>query len=609
MCGIAGIYSFEKQVEEAKIRSAVASLVNRGPDSNGYFLHNNVALGHTRLSIIDTSQAGTQPFYDETKNFVLVFNGEFYNHNDFRHELADDGFKFYSKSDTEVLLYLLIKYREKAIEKINGCFAFAFYDKINNECLVARDRMGINPVVYYSNKEKIMFASEHKALLEMGLPRKIDNEAVKTYFKLNYIPTNQSIFANTRKLQPGNFLKISQSGVEEYTYYKLPSFEVNSVYEDYKTAQNRLRDLLTSAVQRRMIADVPLGCFLSGGVDSTIITGLASQFTTHLNTFSIGYADEKFFDETEAAELVAKKFNTNHTAFRITNADLLQNISHTLNYLDEPFADSSALAVDILSQLTRKKVTVALSGDGADELFAGYNKHSAHLRIMKAGFKEVAVAKMEWLWKMMPKSRNSKITNKFRQLERFAAGYNLTPSERYWRWASIGNDDYTQKLLVPAINNAIFDERKNFYLAEDFLTMNEVLSADMQLVLQGDMLTKVDMMSMANSLEVRVPFLDHTVVNYVSQLPSSYKIDSSVRKKLLRETFADLFPEGLLHRPKHGFEVPLLKWFKNELNSFIFNDLLSQKFVEEQGLFNYSEISRLKEQLFSRNVGDATAKI
>lgn len=609
MCGIAGIYSFGNIDLEQKVKAAVESLESRGPDSNGFYVQGNVALGHTRLSIIDTSDAGSQPFFDASRNFVLVFNGEFYNHNDFRKELLDEGVKFCSKSDTEVLLYLLIKYREEAIEKLNGCFAFAFYDIARNECIVARDRMGINPVVVYSDAEKIMFASEMKALIAMGIPKQIDNEALKTYFQLNYIPTNQGIFKNTRKLQPGSFLKITSSGIEEHSYYQIPNYQSSPISDDYQTAQKRLRELLTESVQRRLIADVPLGCFLSGGIDSSIVTGIASQLTPHLNTFSVGFSDNKYFDETDCAEIIAKRFNTNHTAFKISSADLFNNISHTLDYIDEPFADSSALAVDILSKLTRTKVTVALSGDGADELFSGYNKHLAHLRIMNAGIKEKSVAAFEPLWKILPKSRNSKITNTFRQLERFAKGYNLSDAERYWRWASIGDDEYTSNLLKATVNQDVFEKCKQFYLSGDFTNMNGVLDADMHLVLQGDMLTKVDLMSMANSLEVRVPFLDHTVVNYVSCLPSSYKIDANNRKKILRETFADFFPPELLNRKKHGFEVPLLKWFNNELHDIIENDLLSKEFVESQGIFNYSEIDRLKKQLSSNNVGDATAKI
>lgn len=609
MCGIAGVYSFRNQDLEAKIKGAVASLESRGPDSNGFFVHGNVALGHTRLSIIDTSDAGAQPFFDASRNYALVFNGEFYNHNDFRKELLDDGVKFCSKSDTEILLYLLIKYREEAISKLNGCFAFAFYDIARNECIVARDRMGINPVVLYCDDEKIMFASEMKALVAMGMPRQIDDVALKTYFQLNYIPTNQGIFKDTCKLQPGCFMKITPSGAEEHSYYRIPNACENRITDDYDAAKKRLRELLTESVQRRLIADVPLGCFLSGGIDSSIVTGIASEFTQHLNTFSVGFSDNKYFDETDCAEIIAKRFNTNHTSFKISSEDLLNNISHTLDYIDEPFADSSALAVDILSKLTRTKVTVALSGDGADELFSGYNKHSAHLRVMNAGLKEKTVAAFAPVWRILPKSRNSKITNTFRQLERFADGYNLSDAERYWRWASIGDDAYTSSLLKTQPDRNDFDERKRFYLGGDFSDMNGVLDADMHLVLQGDMLTKVDLMSMANSLEVRVPFLDHTVVDYVSCLPSSYKIDAHSRKKILRETFADFFPPELLARKKHGFEVPLLKWFNNELWTLIDEDLLSRDFVEAQGIFNYEEIERQKRRLKGNNVGDATAKV
>jgi asparagine synthase (glutamine-hydrolysing) len=321
--------------------------------------------------------------------------------------------------------------------------------------------------------------------------------------------------------------------------------------------------------------------------------------------------DDIDIDETEFAEIVAKKYNTNHTVFKISNDDLLGNLTFALDYLDEPFADSSALAVNILSQLTCKKATVALSGDGADEMFAGYNKHSAHFNATNAGSKEKLVAAMHPLWKTMPKSRNSKSANFFRQLDRFAAGYNLSPAERYWHWASIGSEDYTKKLLKINVDNQQFIESKQYFInsSSNFNEINTVLLADMHLVLQGDMLTKVDLMSMSNSLEVRTPFLDHTVVDYVFGLPASYKISNTTRKRILKDTFRELIPEDLLMRPKHGFEVPLLQWFKNELWSMINDDLLSEKFVTEQNIFNYEIIKNLKNKIHSNSPEDSAAKI
>ncbi|MDR2011085.1 MAG: asparagine synthase (glutamine-hydrolyzing) [Bacteroidales bacterium] len=614
MCGITGVYSFSGRAEEYKnkLELSVKSIYSRGPDDNGIYIDRNVGLGHTRLAIIDTSHAGAQPFIDTTGNYALIFNGEFYNHKEFRKELLNDGVVFKSESDTEVLLYLLIKYEGKAVEKINGCFSFAFYDRHKNQCILARDRMGINPLIYYLDKDKIIFASEMKAILAFDIFKELDHETVKTYFQLNYIPTNQCILKNIYKLEPGNFITVKGSGIEKVTYYKIPRYTQQTASNDnYKTACNKLFELLDNSVKKRLIADVPVGCFLSGGIDSSVITALAAGHTKNLNTFSIGFSDNDYFDETRYAELVAKKYNTNHTVFKVSNEDLLNNLTFVLDYIDEPFADSSALAVNILSKLTRRKATVALSGDGADEMFAGYNKHSAHLKIINAGIKEKLVAGMDFIWKSLPKSRNSKTSNLFRQLHRFASGYNLSPEDRYWFWASIGSEEYTNKLLNINIDEKRFEHLKSgcFDKDIDLTQINDILYTDMHLVLQGDMLTKVDFMSMSNCLEVRVPFLDHTVVDYAFSLPANYKIDVNTRKKILRDTFREYIPQDIFEQPKHGFEVPLLKWFRNELQYMINEELLSKEFIKEQNIFDTRTVDALKIKLKSQDPEDSASKL
>ncbi|MDL2262038.1 asparagine synthase (glutamine-hydrolyzing) [Bacteroidales bacterium OttesenSCG-928-I21] len=614
MCGITGIYSFNDEAEKysEQLKESVYSLRFRGPDANNIFIDKKIGLAHARLAVVDTSSAATQPFIDNSGNYVLIFNGEFYNHNDYKKELLNDGVELKSESDTEILLYLLIKYGEKAIEKINGCFAFAFYDIKKNKCLLARDRIGIKPLMYYLDENKIIFASEMKAIMAFNIPKELNYEAVKTYFQLNYIPTNQSILKNIYKIEPGTYLTITKSGIEKYRFYKIPRYSEQAQNKDnYKSIGEKLFELLNNSVKRRLIADVPVGCFLSGGIDSSIITALAALNTKNLNTYSIGFSDNNYFDETNYAELVAKKYNTNHTVFKVTNKDLLNNIESVLDYIDEPFADSSALAVNILSKYASRKTTVALSGDGADELFAGYNKHLAHFKIINSGIKEKLVAKFNPIWSVLPKSRNSKISNFFRQLHRFAAGYNLSPKERYWLWASIGDENYTNGLLKIDLNNEKWQSLKAqcFDNDIDLTKINDILYTDMHLVLQGDMLTKVDLMSMSNCLEVRVPFLDHTVVDYAFFLSAEYKINSSTRKKILRDTFKEYLPIELLQQPKHGFEVPLLDWFQNELRYLIDGELLSKKFIEEQNILNYKFVENLKTKLASNNPQDSASKM
>jgi len=420
-----------------------------------------------------------------------------------------------------------------------------------------------------------------------------------------------------RKLMPGHYLRVRRGQCDVYCYYTIPydrqQAEANPL--GYDQAKSQLSTLLEAAVQRRLVADVPLGTFLSGGIDSSVITALAARHKPDLHTFSIGFRDEKFFDETAYAKLVAGHLKTNHTVFSLTNDDLFAHVHNILDYIDEPFADSSAINVYILSRETRKHATVALSGDGADELMAGYNKHAALYRMQHPGWKEHAVSSLAPLWQALPQSRNSKLTNKVRQLARFSDSLRLSPQDRYWKLAGYASEDQATALLSTTAREQFmaqeYHARKKALLhcISDRENMNDILLTDTQLVLPNDMLTKVDLMSMAQGLEVRVPFLDVNVVNFLFSLPASYKINGSIRKKILQDAFRDVLPEALYNRPKKGFEVPLLKWLRQEMRSLITDDLLSEKRIREQGVFDYTAIDQLKRQLFSSNPGDAHARV
>ncbi len=612
MCGITGIYAFNENGKYYfnKINNSVKSLSFRGPDGMGVFKHKNVALGHSRLAVIDTTEAAAQPFTDSSGRYTIIFNGEFYNFKQHQTILKNKGVKFKSNSDTEVLLYLYINEGVSFLKKINGCFALAIYDNKEETLLIARDRFGIKPLIIYNDNDKLIFASEMKAVLAYDVTKKIDNVSLYNYLQFNYIPSPYSIFENTEKLVPGSYILIKNNKIEKKQYYQIP-YTKQKADLTYKQAQQKLTELLTNSVKLRMISDVPLGAFLSGGIDSSIIVALASQFTKNLNTFSIGYKDEPFFDETHYANLVAKKYKTNHTVFSLSNDDLFSNLYKVLDYIDEPFADSSALAVNILSMHTRNKVTVALSGDGADEMFAGYNKHMAHFKANNTNILNKIIKTGSPLWKKIPQSRNNKFGNTLRQINRFSEGLNLSDKERYWRWCAINNEKQADYLLKSNYDNKKYQNIKASILENisQKSSISDILYSDMHLVLQSDMLTKVDLMSMANSLEVRTPFLDHNIVDFVFQLPDSYKINKSVKKRILQDTFRQYLPSELYNRPKHGFEVPLLKWFRNELKSMITDDLLNDKFIEEQGVFNVDAIKRMKMKLFSRNPEDIQSQI
>jgi asparagine synthase (glutamine-hydrolysing) len=615
MCGITGVVALSESGKKYlnRVPLAIDSMASRGPDGNGIYTHKNAALGHLRLSIIDTSSAANQPFTDPSGRYTVVFNGEFFNFQKYRKQLIDKGIELRSTGDTEVLLHLYILEGEDFVRKMNGFFALAIYDKVNETVFIARDRYGVKPFYIYHDTEKIIFSSEMKGLLAYGIKKDIDYVSLYSYLQLNYVPGNNSIFKNVIKLKPGSYGVINPNGQIEFTeYYHIdPTASFSGNVPSYDVAQKKLVELLDASVERRMISDVPLGAFLSGGIDSSVVTALAAQKTKHLKTFSIGYKDEPLFDETQYALMVAKKYKTDHTVFSLSNDDLYNNLFKVLDYIDEPFADSSAIAVHILSMHTRKHVTVALSGDGADEMLGGYNKHEAEFRIRNAGTKEQMVAALEPFLKLLPASRNTKAGNKVRQALKFAAGYKLSAKDRYWRWAGYCNEAEATALLKKPVDWDEYQFRKGVTLRtiNGAADIHDVLFTDMQLVLPNDMLVKVDLMAMANSIEVRNPFLDVDVVNYCFTLPANYKIDALGRKKVLKDAFRSYLPEELYNRGKQGFEVPLLKWFRTGLNNLIFNDLLAADFIEEQGIFNYDTIEKLKKQLMSNSPGDATARV
>lgn len=621
MCGIAGIIQLAANgpstypILDTAIQRAVATLNKRGPDGHGVFIHNNLAIGHTRLAIIDTGAAANQPFFDRSKRYAIVFNGEIFNFKTLRSELEAIGQTFDTQSDTEVLLYAYIHWQQTVLPKLNGFFAFAIYDSHAGTLFVARDRFGVKPLLLFQDKDRFLFASEMKALMAMGIPRQIDYASLFLYLQLNYIPPPYSIFEGVKKMQAGTYMCINThtGQATTHTYYSPPPPlpDKAPAPQTYEQAQKHLFNLLDNAVQMRLIADVPVGAFLSGGIDSSVISALAARHTPHLATFSIGFRDEPFFDETHYAQLTAKHIGTEHTVFSLGNDDLFAHFHDALAYLDEPFADSSALAVFILSKYTAKQVKVALSGDGADEIFAGYRKHRAEYRVLNANGIAHLVTALSPLWQRLPQSRAGKISDMIRQLARFADGMKRQPDERYWRWASLLSADSAAALFaqMPPIEKHAARQKELLQYIQQYGGINGMLFSDLKIILTGDMLIKVDMMSMANSLEVRTPFLDYRLINYAHSLPADYKINAQMQKRLLQDTFSSILPKELYNRPKKGFEIPLLKWMRSELKSLIEKDLLNENLIREQGIFNPIVIKNYLHKLYSNNPGDTTANV
>lgn len=589
-------------------------LSQRGPDQQGSFVEERIALGHRRLSILDTSSAGRQPMTDSSGRYILVYNGEIFNFKTLRKELVNKGISFHSDSDTEVLLKLFIHKKERCLNDLVGFFAFAVYDRQEESLFLARDRFGIKPLLFFSDEDKFIFASEMKALLAFNIPRELDYVSLSQYLHFNYIPTPSTILNGVSKLEPGYFLEVRKGNIKKQKYYSLEN-ETVTCPENFEEASAELFRKMNEAVEMQMVSDVPLGAFLSGGLDSSIIAALASRKVDRLSTFTIGYSEDRYFDESRYAAEVAKKFSTDHYLFEVSRQEMFENFRETLDYIDEPFADSSALAVQLLAKKTAGKVKVALSGDGADELFGGYNKHRAEWLVRNDPFLMNIASAFAPLVSVLPKSRSSFLGNIFRQLEKLAEGGRLSVSERYYHWAGFLKKNETNNLLTAEaqarVSREIVDKRKNEivrYLT-DASDLNKLLLSDVCLVLPGDMLFKVDLMSMKNSLEVRPPFLDHRLVGYAFSLPERWKIGKKQGKLILREAFKDLLPETILTRDKKGFEVPLLPWLRTELAGMIHDELLSEKFIREQNIFSYSEIIKLKQKLFSANPGDSAARI
>lgn len=606
MCGIAGILGFTEngRLQVPKIQQSIRTLLSRGPDDEGFYTDEVAGIGQRRLAILDTRKVANQPMWDRSGRYALVYNGEIFNYRQLQSRFfsADEIKEFRTHSDTEVLLALFLKMGPDCLPLLEGFFAFVVYDTWQKEFFLARDRFGQKPLYIYQDDDVFLFASELKALLAFEIPKKLNYEALQLYLQFSYIPQPLCILQNVRKVSAGSYLTVKSRVTEEKKWYTLPVVTDYRMSPDYESAQAQLEKLMEEAVVKRLISDVPLGAFLSGGIDSSIIVALAARHQPHLNTFSIGFKGERFFDETKYAETIARKFKTNHATFSLGVEDYLSHIFNVLDYLDEPFADSSALPQYILCKETRKLATVAVSGDGGDEVFAGYNKHYAEYQARKKSVLNVLINAGSPLWKILPKGRHSRMANLFRQLNRYSDALHLSARDRYWQWASTFSEKEVPQLLHPdclqKINQSVIQNLKAQTLSgireDDF---NSVLKTDMDLVLAGDMLVKTDLMSMANSVEVRCPFLDHQVVEFAFRLPASYKIKGSKRKRIVKETFRHLLPSEIYHRGKKGFEIPLLGWFRKELHSFIFDEMLSEKVIREQGIFDYGFIENMKKQL------------
>jgi len=596
LCGIVGIWLKNESgiVQQEQLLAGISAIKHRGPDVRKIKIDANVGLAHARLSIIDLSESAHQPMTDVSERYTLIFNGELYNAEEIRRKLSAN-ISFKTSSDTEVLLYFLIENGLEQLNDINGFFSFVLYDHHTKEMLFARDRYGIKPLLIYEDESQIIISSEIGPFFKFDIDKTLNDYAISQLFQLTYIPAPESILRRAKVVLPGYCGSIKQGVIQSKAYYNLNDVEPISV--SYEEAKREVKSKLELAVKRRLAADVPLGAFLSGGVDSSIVSLIAKKFLSDLKTFSIGF-DVDYFDESKFAQQMAESIGSDHHQIQLTQADFKNKFHSFLELNHQPFADSSAFAVYLLSEKTKEFVTVSLSGDGADELFGGYQKHEAEHKIRRLSpVKKLGVRLSAQLGKILPQGRHNKWANLNRKLQKVAQGLKQSKTDRYHHWLRFIAEEDSEALLKinPRENSSPIKITKN---------LNSVLLADQSFVLPNDMLTKVDRMSMAHGLEVRVPFLDHELVDYVNSLPPQFKVNKYGRKQILIDAFKDQLPKEIYNRQKKGFEIPIFNWLKDEIIQVFSTEIFSESYIKEQNIFNYSFIKSLDSIVKTGRFGD-----
>jgi asparagine synthase (glutamine-hydrolysing) len=604
MCGICGKLNFtQERVAELLLRKMASTLVHRGPDDDGVYVKGSVGLGHRRLSIIDLSPAGHQPMCNEDGTVWIVFNGEIYNFPALKDELIQKGHVFRSHSDTEVIVHLYEEEGPACVQKLRGMFAFAVWDEKNRSLFLARDRVGKKPLFYHLDDHCLIFASEIKAILkEPAVVVKPNHVAIHHYLTYQSVPAPFSAFEGIHKLPPAHYLLCKNGNVEIERYWNLsylPKFDASTPAAIHNL-EDELVERLKEAVRLRLISDVPLGAFLSGGMDSSVVVALMSQLMRQpVRTFSIGF-HEKDYDELSYARLVANRFETAHTEFQV-RPNAVEVLPKLIWHYNEPFADPSAIPSYYVSKLAREHVTVVLNGDGGDESFAGYERYVANELAMR--FERIpAILRRRLLpvfARLLPASGGS--NSFFWRLKRFAQMLSLTPELRNAQWVTHFNNEtksllYTDDFKKKTAGNDSFDIILDRYAraeAEDFT--DRTLYADVTLYLSETLLVKMDIASMANSLEARSPFLDHEIMEFAARIPSRLKLHNGKTKIILKNAFGNVLPKEIIARKKMGFGVPLDHWFRNELREMAYDILLGQRAME-RGYFNKKYVQRILDE-------------
>lgn len=594
MCGINGIISSQQNRKLVNDLSKMNDLIiHRGPDDDGFFNHEDrILMAMRRLSIIDID-SGKQPISNDDESITIVFNGEIYNYIALRQRLINKGVVFKTNSDTEVVLRMYEFYGIDFLNELDGMFAFSIYDKKQDKIIIARDFFGEKPLYYLKTDDRFVWASELKSIVNtLSVKPEINRRSLTLFLQLTYIPAPYSIYEGINKLEPNHYLEFDCSSF---------SFKINEIKQNFRKYDNLSKpeavkithDLVYESVISRSISDVSLGTFLSGGVDSSIISlCLAQQSSTKIETFSIGF-DKKSFDETDKSRAVAKLINSNHHEFIISEKDLTNNIDEIILNFDEPFADSSALASYVVSNKTKDFVTVALTGDGGDEVFGGYNKYymgnlnSKYTKIIPKSLHNNFLSGIDHVLNTKQDKRGKRF-----KINKLLKSINYE-GDFYYDIISLGFQD---NVLKGILKDNLFDRDSLSYyknkIGDKNNTLTDFRNIDRMLSLEGDMLVKVDRTSMLTSLECRAPFLNKEIWNFTSQLPENYLINSWDKKHILKESFKDYFAKDFLNKSKKGFGVPVGDWLRSELKSELLS-LIDKAFIEKQDIFYYDAVSSL----------------
>jgi len=599
MCGICGILNYDKahQVYESDVRKMCKVISHRGPDDEGVFAEYNIGLGMRRLSIIDLA-TGSQPISNEDNTVWIVFNGEIYNYRELRQDLQNKGHRFKTNSDTEVIVHAYEEYDEACPKMLNGMFAFAIWDSLRKRLFMARDRIGIKPLYYYNDSRRIVFGSEIKPILQINdIPRRVNPKALDNFLTFEYVPGPLSIFENISKLLPAHTLSCQNGKISIKKYWELPVRSNN--HTENEICEN-LRELLQDSVKIRLMSEVPLGVFLSGGLDSSTVVALMNQVMDQpVKTFSIGFDDETY-NEVNYAQTIAKKFKTEHHEF-VIKPDAVGLTEELIGYLDEPFGDFSIFPTYLVSKMAKDYVTVVLSGDGGDELFAGYDTYiadriSLYYKKLPGFMRDRIIS--PFFDSIPPTSKKKGLVNR---AKRFIEGSLLPKDLGHTRWMIFLSSYERNRLYSDDFKESLkkedpYDFIRNHFASSDFDDpLSRQMNVDINSYLVDDILVKVDRMSMAASLETRVPFLDHRFVEFAANIPSKFKLKGRQTKYILREAVSKILPREILSRGKEGFSIPIKNWLKGDLKPMMM-EVLSPDKIKREGYFDAEYVDKLKNE-------------